>query len=73
MEGLKTYVAERSKAFAAGISTAVITAIIKHFEVSFGIDIPDELEILAISALAGYLSALATFWAPANKPIEPKQ
>jgi hypothetical protein len=72
MEGFKTYVAQRSKAFAAGIGAAVTTAIIKHAEVSFGFDIPEELEAWIISGVAGLGAGIATYWAPANKPMEPK-
>ena len=72
MDGLKTYIAQRSKAFAGGLAAAVTTAVIKHFEISFGFEVPEEIEVIAISAVTGLIAGIATYWAPANKPMEPK-
>lgn len=69
---MKEYFAQRSKAFAAGLAGAIMTAIIKLAEQSFGFDIDDSLELLIVSTVAGYVNWLAVYWAPANKPMEPK-
>jgi hypothetical protein len=69
---VKEYFAQRSKAFAEGLAGAIMTAIIKLAEQSFGFDIDDSLELLIVSTVAGYVNWLAVYWAPANKPIEPK-
>ena len=72
MDNFKTYVAQRSKAFAAGLAGAITTAVIKLAEQSFGFDINAELELLIVSTVAGYINWLAVYWAPANAPMEPK-
>ena len=80
MEKVKTYVAERSKAFAAGIGAAVTTAVtmavINQAEKAFGFDLSSDVEGYivgaALAAVNGLGAAITTFWAPANKPMEPK-
>lgn len=69
---MKEYFAQRSKAFAAGIAGAIITAFIKLAETSFGFDLDAELEVLLVSTVAGFINGLVVYWAPANKPMEPK-
>ena len=69
---MKDYISQRSKAFAAGLAAAVVTALIKLAEQSFGFDLNDEVEIMAVSAIAGYINWLAVYWSPANTPMEPK-
>ncbi len=69
---MKDFFKERSKAFAGGLAAAFVTAIIKTAEQSFDFDIGDETEILIVSTVAGYVNYLAVYWAPANKPMEPK-
>jgi hypothetical protein len=66
------YFKQRSKAFAGGLAAAIITAILKLAERSFGIDLNDELEIMIVSGIAGYINWLAVYWAPANASMEPK-
>jgi hypothetical protein len=66
---MKEYIAQRSKAFAAGLAAALTTAVLKHFEISFGIDLPEEIEVLAVSGVTGLISGVVTYWAPANKPM----
>lgn len=67
---MKEYFAQRSKAFAAGIAAAIVTAIIKTAEQSFGFDLGDEAEILIVSTVAGYINWLAVYWAPANASMD---
>lgn len=69
---MKNYFAERSKAFAAGIAAAIVTALLNLAEQSFGFDLGSEMELLIVSTVAGYINWLAVYWAPANKPAEPK-
>ena len=69
LENLKTYVAERSKAFAAGLSGALATAILHHAEVSFGFDMDVELEGIIVSGVVGLITGVATYWSPPNKPM----
>ena len=76
MAKIKTYVAERSKAFAGGltaaISTAVTMAVINQAEKAFGFDLGTDVEALivggVISAVNGIVTGIGVFWAPANKP-----
>jgi hypothetical protein len=69
---MKEYIAQRSKAFAAGLAGAITTALIKLAEQSFGFDIEDSLEVVLVSSVAGFINGLVVYWAPANKPMEPK-
>jgi hypothetical protein len=69
---MRDYVRQRSKAFAAGLAGAVVTALIKLAEQSFGFDLNEQVEITLVSAIAGYVNWLAVYWAPANAPMEPK-
>ena len=66
---MKEYIAQRSKAFAGGLAAALTASVIQHFEVSFGIDLPSEIELAANAGVAGFVTYLATYWAPANKPM----
>jgi hypothetical protein len=69
---MRDYIRQRSKAFAAGLAAAVVTALIKLAEQSFGFNLDDEIEIMIVSAIAGYVNWLAVYWSPANAPMEPK-
>ena len=69
---MKDYISQRSKAFAAGLAAAILTALIKLAEQSFDFDVNDEVEIMLVSAVAGYINWLAVYWSPANAPMEPK-
>ena len=55
---------------------ALTAAVIKHFEVSFGIDLPTEIETAVHTGVAmavGFATGfVTTYWAPANKPMDPK-
>ena len=70
---MNDYIKQRSKAFAAGLAAAITTAIIKLAEKSFGFDVNEEIEIMIVSAIAGYINWLVVYWSPANKPMEPKE
>lgn len=65
---MKEYIAQRSKAFAAGLSGAIATAVLHHAEVTFGFDLGAEMEGLIVSGAVGVVTGIATYWAPANKP-----
>ena len=70
---MNDYIKQRSKAFAAGLAAAIVTAFIKLAERSFGFDLNEEVEIMIVSAIAGYINWLAVYWAPANKPMQPAE
>lgn len=72
MDGLKNYIAQRSKMFAAGLSSAITTAIIKHAEATFEFDLPPDLEAYIIAAVVGGVTAVVTYWSPANASVPPK-
>lgn len=80
MGKVKTYVAERSKAFAGGlwaaVATAVTMAVIGQAEKAFDFDLGTDMEayIVAgvISVVNGAVTAIGVYWAPANKPKAPK-
>jgi hypothetical protein len=65
---MKEYIAQRSKAFAGGLSAALATALVKNFETTFGIDLSFEVETMVVSGIVGAVAGVATYWAPANKP-----
>ena len=77
---MKEYIAQRSKAFAGGltaaIATAVTMAVIGQAEKAFGIDLGTDIEAYivggVIAGLNGLVTGIGVFWAPANKPMEPK-
>jgi diaminopimelate decarboxylase len=69
---MNDYIKQRSKMFAAGLAGAITTALIKLAEQSFGFDINSEIEIMIVSAVAGFINSVVVYWAPANKPMEPK-
>jgi hypothetical protein len=69
---MRDYIRQRSKAFAAGLAAAIVTALIKLAEKSFGFDLEDEIELMIVSAVAGYINWLVVYWAPANAPMDPK-
>ena len=66
---MKEYIAKRSKAFAGGLSAAITAALLRHFVVSFAIDLPREIELAVHAGVAGLATYVATYWAPANKPM----
>lgn len=76
MAKIKTYVAERSKAFAGGltaaIATAVTMAVIGQAEKAFDFDLGADMEVYivggVITAINGLATAIGVYWAPANKP-----
>jgi hypothetical protein len=70
-EGLKLYIAQRSKAFAAGLSGAIITALIQLTEQSFGFTLDTEVEGLLVATFVGLISGITTYWSPANAPMGP--
>ena len=72
MNGIKTYVAQRSKMFAAGLSSAIATAVLKHFEKTFEIELGTEIEGYIIAGVVGVVTSVVTYWSPANAPVEPK-
>ena len=73
MDGVKTYVAQRSKMFAAGLSSAIATAVLKHAEKSFGIELGTELEAYIVAGVVGAVTAIVTYWSPANAPMPEKE
>lgn len=77
---MKDYIAQRSKAFAGGlwaaIATAVTMAVINQAEKAFGFDLGADFEAYivggVIAGINGLVTAIGVYWAPANKPMEPK-
>jgi hypothetical protein len=77
---VKEYIAQRSKAFAGGltaaIASAVTMAVINQAEKAFSFDLGADVEAYivggVIAGVNGVVTAIGVYWAPANKPMEPK-
>jgi hypothetical protein len=77
---VKEYIAQRSKAFAGGltaaIASAVTMAVINQAEKAFSFDLGTDVEAYivggVIAGVNGVVTAIGVYWAPANKPQEPK-
>jgi hypothetical protein len=74
---MKEYIAQRSKAFAGGltatIASAVTLAVIHQAEKAFSIDLGTDIEAYIVGGVIaganGLITAIGVFWAPANKPM----
>ena len=77
---MREYIAQRSKAFAGGltaaIASAVTMAVINQAEKAFGFDLGTDVEAYivggVIAGINGLATAIGVYWAPANKPMDPK-